>query len=145
MINIYQKPTPKKPTLGMTIHYFETMEIINDRTTFESYVDANRRIELNKKAALANNIETFWSYCENLIEEETHSEEEAINATRELSIFILNSNNYKNCLEQTIKNANFMRLLCRVTKDDNAIMMATVILRFCKDECEEIESFRKSM
>jgi len=140
MIDIYQQPTVKNPTLGMTIMYFPDMSILHDRQTHENMQSALYRIENTKISTLSNNLEYFWQYCDSLIKEKAQSELEAIKNIRDLSIFILDNNKYKDCLDKTIKNANFVKLLCRVTKDNHAIMMAAVIMRFCKDECEKIES-----
>ncbi len=145
MISIYQQPTVKNPTLGMTIQYFPDMSLLHDRQVHENLESALYRVENTKISTLSSNLEYFWQYCDSIIKEKNQAEIEAIKNIRDLSIFILNKNKYKNCLDETIKNANFVRLLCRVTKDNHAIMMAAVIMRFCKDECEEIESKKRSL
>jgi len=103
MIRVYQKPTEKNPTLGLTFDYYKVMSVGIHHEKYPDLQTAIHNFDLAKKDCIVYNIEFFWHFCH--------------------------------------EKANFMRTLVKgiVHKEDKvkAIMMASNILSFCKDETSE--------
>jgi hypothetical protein len=143
MINIYQQPTEKVPTLGMTFEFFKTMEL---GLQYEKYPDLNTARHYMREAkadVLLINTEAFWMYCEKHIEKPLQSDTECIKTIRDsVNKGLEYKEKYAEILVDIEKKANFMRALIKALPEKNratGIMMAAAVIKFCKEEINEFE------
>ena len=143
MINIYQKPTEKVPTLGMTFEYFKTMELGLQYEKYPSLATAEYHLKEAKADLILINTEAFWTYCEEYINEPLQSDIECVKAIRDA---VNNGLDDKEKLAEILadikEKANFMRALVKALPEKRraiGIMMAAAIIKFCKEELDEFE------
>jgi len=147
MIHIFQCPTEKNPTLGVTYHFFNKMEVHLDYKKFENLTSALTYLQSSKHTVLCINIEHLRNHCMAIFPEDNEKTPylmvEAWRAIDSLLIELLrNEEKYQDCLEKVISGANFMRLLVRNAPEEEKpimIMVVATILEFCKSELDKKE------
>lgn len=143
MINLYQKPTDKNPTVGMTFEFFKTMELGRQHEKYENLPTAIYYLTEAKHDLLISNLEAFWMFCDKVIEEQDQLVVESINTIRDtVNNSLDNKEKYYERLADIKEKANFMRTLVSAVADNNgrketAIMMAASIQKFCREELDE--------
>ena len=143
MINIYQHPTEKNPTVGVTFMFFKTMELGMDYRKYPDLFTAEHNLQQSKISALISNLEALWMFCDRIGVKENQVATESMNAIRASVQYALdNRDKFFKILEEVTEKANFMRTLMKETPEangwrDSVIMMAASIQRFCKAELDE--------
>ncbi|RLI52200.1 hypothetical protein DRO61_00285 [Candidatus Bathyarchaeota archaeon] len=142
MIRVYQKPTEKNPTLGLTFDYYKVMSVGIHHEKYPDLQTAIHNFDLAKKDCIVYNIEFFWHFCHDTIQPGSQVYVDCMAGIRDTVQMASDGRlNYDQLLADVLEKANFMRTLVKgiVHKEDKvkAIMMASNILSFCKDETSE--------
>ena len=136
MINIYQQPTEKNPTVGFIYPMFAEERTCMYNQKFSNLESANKGFKLAKHAVIIQNVEAFHRYADTCCDGQV--EKESIKAIRDTNArWLTRKFNYSEFLEDVIKMANFMRALVQAMpqqKKTAGIMMAAIIIKFCKAE-----------
>ena len=145
MINLYQKPTEKNPTVGMTFEFFKSMELGRQYEKYEDLPTAMYYLTQAKHDLLISNLEAFWMFCDKVIDEQDQTIVESIKTLRDtVNDSLDNKEKYYERLADIKEKANFMRTLVSAVPEyngrkDTAIMIAASIQKFCREELDEYE------
>lgn len=143
MINVYQYPTEKNPTVGMTFEFFKTMSLGVHAMKYSDLTTAIENIGIAKVRLLAANTEALWHYCDDIANKNDHSIVESIKTLRESVIYALeNQDKYEDILLNIKEKANFMRTLIKAMPENGGhreavVMMSATIQKFCREELDE--------
>jgi hypothetical protein len=142
MIRIYQPPTEKNPTMGFTFDYFRSMQLGISHMKYSNYETALYNLQIAKRDIIIQNYEFFWQFCHDNIVPGSQVYHDCMRSIRDtVQMAIDEQINYDQLLSDVVEKANFMRTLVKgisiKEEKEKAIMMASTILSFCKDERSE--------
>lgn len=139
MINIYQKPTETSFTIGLSYEHFATETIGNEHHVFKSELEVNNFLIKFKRDILADNLETFWLYCDKVIEQKSINAIEAIKQLQEIVSSNINVEKGFDNMKKSIldKRFNAFRILVKSLPKEKrvaGIYMAATMVVFLKQD-----------
>lgn len=145
MIEVYQQPTEKNPTVAFTWADFREFKMYMKDQKFENVPTAIKFLEDFKCWIIISGFEEFRIYFTKALEEFPDIADptlpDVIEGLRKAcEEMIQDKENYQFILETTVEKANFMRVLVKASPPKYypvMKMMATKLIGYCRTEIDE--------
>jgi len=143
MINIYQQPTEKNPTLGYTFPIYSQDKICVHDQKYPNVATAMAAFDMHKAWIVNSVFEDLRLYFEKIVPKNSRmvQVQEACNALESASKdMLVYKESLDYCLNKVQENINFMRILVRNTPEDFQVpikMMAATLTQFTREQINE--------